>query len=93
MVVENIQVEEEPAVSTITEIPEDKVKLAKGYYWCVYVMIQFKKEVCVDSKEEEADVEDYPDEEDTDDVNLDNKRERLWRMVFEDDDGGVDNAK
>ena len=56
-------------------------------------MIQFKKEVCVDSKEEEADVEDYPDEEDTDDVNLDNKRERLWRMVFEDDDGGVDNAK
>ena len=33
------------------------------------------------------------DEEDTEDVNLDNERERHWRMVFEGNDGGVDNAK
>ena len=26
-------------------------------------------------------------------VNLDNERERHWRMVFEDNDGGVDYAK
>ena len=26
-------------------------------------------------------------------VNLDNKRERHWRMVFEDNDGGVDDPK
>ena len=27
------------------------------------------------------------------DVNLDDKRERNWRMVFEENDGGVDNTK
>ena len=27
------------------------------------------------------------------DVKLDDKRERHWRMVFEDNDGGVDNQK
>ena len=27
-----------------------------------------------------------------DDVNLDDERERQWRMVFEDNDGGVDDA-
>ena len=26
-------------------------------------------------------------------VNLDNERERHWRMVFKDNDGGVDNEK
>ena len=29
-------------------------------------------------------------EEDIEDVNLDNERERHWRIVFEDNDGGVD---
>ena len=67
--------------------------MEKGYYCCVYVMIQFKKEVGVDSKEEQADVEDDPGEEEMDDENLDDERERHWRMVFEDNDGGVDNAK
>ena len=38
-------------------------------------------------------MEDDPDEEEMNDVNLDNKRERHWRMVFKDNDGGVDNAK
>ena len=56
-------------------------------------MLQFKNEFSVDSKEEQADVEDDPDEEEMDDVNLYNERERHWRMVFEDNDGGVDNAK
>ena len=38
-------------------------------------------------------MEDDPDEEEMDDVNLDDERERHWRMVFEDNDGGVDDAK
>ena len=32
-----------------------------------------------------------PDEEDMDDVNLDDERERHWRVVSEDNDGGVYN--
>ena len=93
MVVEKIPVEEEPEVSTIPEIPEDQVEKDKGYYRCVYVMLQFKNEVGVDRKEEQAYVEDDPDEEDMYDVNLDNEMERHRRMVFEDNNGGVDNAK
>ena len=34
-----------------------------------------------------------PDEEEMDDVNLDNKREYHWRMVFEDNDGGLEDTK
>ena len=56
VIVYKIPVEEEPEVSTITEIPEDKIELEKGYYRCVYVMIKSKKYVGVDSKEEQADM-------------------------------------
>ena len=38
-------------------------------------------------------MEDDTDEEEMDDVNLDNKRGRHWRMVSKDNDGGVDDAK
>ena len=38
-------------------------------------------------------MEDDPDEEGMVDVNLDDKRERHWRMVFEDNDVGVDGTK
>ena len=93
VMVEKIPVEEEPEVSTIPEIPEDQVELEKGYYCYVYVMLQFKNDVGVDSKVEQADMEDDPDEEEMDDVNLDDERERHRRMVFEDNDGGVDDAK
>ena len=37
-----ILVEEAPEVSTIPEIPEDNVEKQKGYYRCVYVLLQFK---------------------------------------------------
>ena len=36
---------------------------------------------------------DDPDEEEMEDTNLDDKRERHWRMVLEDNDGGMDHAK
>ena len=38
-------------------------------------------------------MENYPDEEDTDDVNLDDDMERHWRIVSKDNDEGVDNAE
>ena len=38
-------------------------------------------------------MEDNPDEEEVDDINLEDKREHHWRMVFEDNDGGVDEEK
>ena len=56
-------------------------------------MLRFKKEVCVDNKGEQADVEDDPYEEEMDDVNLDDDRERHWRMMFEDNDVGVNDAR
>ena len=43
VIVEKIPVGKEPEVSTIPEIPEDQVEKEKGYYRCVYVMLQFKK--------------------------------------------------
>ena len=47
VIVENIPVEEGPLVSTIPEILEDQVEKEKGYYRCVYVMLQLKKQVGV----------------------------------------------
>ena len=41
VIIEKIQVEEEPEVCAIPEIPEEKVELEKGYYLCVYIMLQF----------------------------------------------------
>ena len=48
--VEKIPEETEPEVSEISEIPEEQVKLEKGCYCCVYVMLKFKKEFGIDSK-------------------------------------------
>ena len=62
MIVDNILVEEETLVSTIPEIPEDQVEKHKGYYRCVYVLLQFKNEDGIDIKEEQAELENYPDE-------------------------------
>ena len=49
MIVEKIPVEEEHEVYTIPEISKDQVEKYKEYYICVYVMLQFKNEVGVDS--------------------------------------------
>ena len=56
-------------------------------------MLRFKNNFIFDIQEYQADVEDDPDEEDMDDVNRDNGRERHWRMVSEENDGGVDDKK
>ena len=49
-----ILVEEAPLVSTIPVIPKDNVEKQKGYYRCVYVLLQFKTEEKLDSKEEQT---------------------------------------
>ena len=53
VIVDKIPMEEEPLVSTIPEIPEDNVDIQKGYYRCVYVLLQLKTEEEIDSKEEQ----------------------------------------
>ena len=58
VIVEKIPEEKEPEVSAIPKISEEKVELEKGYYRCVYVTLRFEKEVGVESKEDQADVED-----------------------------------
>ena len=40
-------------MSTIPEIPEDIVEIHKGYYVCVYVILQLKTEDEIDNKEEQ----------------------------------------
>ena len=50
VIVEKIPEEKETEVSEIAEIPEEQVELEKVYYRFLYVMLQFKKEVSVDSK-------------------------------------------
>ena len=92
VIVEKIPEEKEPEVSETAEIPEEQVGLEKGYYRCVYIILLFKKEVNVEIKESQAEVEDDPDKEEMDNVNLDKEREPLWRMMFEENDGGVDGA-
>jgi len=85
-----ILVEEAPLVSTIPVIPEDKNEGHKGYYVSVYVILQFKTEDEFDNKEEQMELEIDPDEEEKDDIKIDDERERHWRNVFEDNEGGVD---
>ena len=85
-----ILVEEAPEVSTIPEIPDDNVESHKGYYRCVYVLLQLKTEDEIDNREEQAELENDLDEEEKDDVNFDGERERHWRNVFGDNEGGVD---
>ena len=88
MIVEDILEDKEPEVFVIPEIPEYQVTLYKGYYCCVFFILRFKKEFSVDSKDQQAGVDDDTDEEYMDDVNIDDERERHWRMVFEGNGGG-----
>ena len=41
MIVEKIPEEKELEVYEIAEIPEEQVELEKGYYRCVYIILQF----------------------------------------------------
>ena len=63
MLVDKIPAEKESDVPTNHETPMEKVPLDKGYYHCVYVMINLKKEVDFNRKENNTEVEDDTDEE------------------------------
>ena len=52
-----------------------------------------KTEDKIDSKEDQTELENDPDEEEMDDVNIDDEREHHWIHVFEDNEGGVDDNK
>ena len=71
-----ILVADAPLVSTIPEIPEYNVEIHKGYYRCVYVLLQFKTEETIDNKEEQMELDNDPDEEYQGGINIDDKRER-----------------
>ena len=51
------------------------------------------KENGVNKREQKVGVEPYLDEEEIKDVVLDDERERHWHMVFEENNGGVDETK
>ena len=81
---EKSPVTEEAEVPMISVIPGEIMDLDKGYYHGVYVLLYFNKQNIFDRKEDQAEMETDPDEEDMEDVRLDNERERHWRMVFKD---------
>ena len=72
-------------------IPEVREELG-CYYW-VYISIHFIKEDGVEKREYQVGMYLYPDEEDIKDVVLDDERESHWRMVIEENNGGVDWTK
>ena len=72
-------------------IPEVREELV-CHHW-VYISLHFINEDGVDNREEQVGVQPDPDEEDIEDVVLDDERECNWRMVFEDNNGGVDDTK
>ena len=77
-------------MSTIPEIPDDNAESRKGYYRCVYVLLQLKTEDEIYNNEEQTELENDPDEEEMYGGNIDNERERHCRNVSEDNEGGVD---
>ena len=85
--------EEEPEVPSISEKPDEKVPLEKRYYHGVFLLPNFNKGGGVDRKEQQADMEPDTDEEQMEDVRLDKKRQRPWRVFFEGNDLGVDDEK
>ena len=60
---------------------------------CVFVLLNFNKEDSVDRKEDQGGMDPDPEEEDMEDVRIYDERERHWRMVLEENYGGVDNKK
>ena len=91
--VEKRSVDVEPEVPTISVIPYGTVDFYKEFYYGVYVMQIFMKDHGVVRKEDQEEMDPYPDEKEMEDVRISNERERHWRMVFDYNEGGVDNQK
>ena len=78
---------------TIDVMPDKRIYLEKVCYHGVHIMQHFMKEDGDNRKEDQVDMDPYPDEEETEDMILDKERDIHWRMVFKDNDGGVDDDK
>ena len=57
------------------------------------MLLNLNNEDSIDRKEDHGDMDPDTDEEDMEDLRLDDKREHYWRIVLEDNYGGVDNEK
>ena len=80
----------ESKVPTISVIPDNKIDLQKVYHHGVYVLPQFTNYCVVNMKQDQVDIEAYPDDEEMQEVILNNEREFRWRMVLGGNEGGVD---
>ena len=91
IVVARSEVEEEIEVREVEMIPEVREEFG-SYHW-VYISLHFIKEDGVEKREEQLGVKTYPDQGDIKEVFLDDERERHWRMIFEDNNGGANGTK
>ena len=73
----------------ISVIPENTVDLEKGCYNGFYFMQDFSKEDGIDRREQQAYMDQDMDEEELENMKLNDKIQRHWRMVFEDNYGDV----
>ena len=85
------EVEEEIEVREVEMIPEVGEDLGCYHWDCI--SIHFIKEDGIDKREDQLGVKPDPDDQDIEDVVINNEREHHWRMVFEDNNGGVDGKK
>ena len=77
----------------IYAIPDEAVDLDKGYYHVVYVLLRFNIEDGIYINEDQTEMDTYFNEEEIEDVDLDDKMECHWRIVFEENEVGRDEEK
>ena len=68
--VDRIPVTKESKVTTISAMPDETVDPEKGYYHGVYVLLHFNNYDGVYRKEDQAEMNEDPDEEDMEGVRL-----------------------
>ena len=76
--------DEESEVPIISVMPDDTVDLEKVFCHGFYAMQNFTNMDVVGGKYDQSDMYLDPDEEDMEDLIIDDKRDRHWRMVFKD---------
>ena len=91
IVVIRSELEEEIKVVEVEMITEVRQEFGCSHWF--YISLHFIKEDGVDKRQEQVGMEPDPDEEDIEDVVLGDQRERHWRMVFEENNGGVGGTK
>ena len=90
---DKILMTEETEVTTISMIPDKTVNLDQVYYHGIYFLLHFKRQEYSYSKDDQADMEADPDEEQMWDVIFGEERECQWRIFLGDNQGGVDGQK